>query len=190
MSCKHEHSISILTISEKCIQNQCQKRTQSWPFSTISLVLYQSPYFIALFKSVPWWPYRLVNIRSWSFRPPYCLLGAPSWTVAKERAWDEGRRAAAEAEGRERLESWAREALVGAAARVIIVTEAQWREIDGREAKGRMRMFAVVEQQFLRSLNTRIWSSPDWLGMVTWYPALLPPIYQLQGSSLVSYKLF
>lgn len=30
--------------------------SQSWPLSRISLVLCQSPYFCADFRSVPWWP--------------------------------------------------------------------------------------------------------------------------------------
>lgn len=51
----------------------------------ISFVLCQSPYFIALFRSAPWWPYRFWKIRSWSLRPPYVLLGAASFTVARVR---------------------------------------------------------------------------------------------------------
>ena len=59
--------------------------TQSSPFKRISFVLCQSPYFIALFKSAPWWPYKFWKMRSWSLRPPYVLLGAASFTVARVR---------------------------------------------------------------------------------------------------------
>ena len=59
--------------------------SQSWSLSRISLVLYQSPYFIALFRSAPWWPYRLVKIRSLSCRLRSCCTGGASWTVAIDR---------------------------------------------------------------------------------------------------------
>jgi len=48
----------------------------------ISLVLYQSPYFMALFRSAPWWPYKFWKMRSWSLSPPYVRFGA-SCTVAR-----------------------------------------------------------------------------------------------------------
>jgi hypothetical protein len=54
----------------------------SCPFSSISFVLCQSPYFCALFRSAPWCPYKFWKILSWSFRPPYILFGGASFTVA------------------------------------------------------------------------------------------------------------
>jgi hypothetical protein len=63
---------------------------------------------MALFKSAPWCPYRFWKILSWSFRPPYVLLGGVSWTVASVlfcvRLFGAAveRRVAAEAAGRAR----------------------------------------------------------------------------------------
>jgi hypothetical protein len=82
--------------------------TQSWPLSRISLVLCQSPYFMALFRSAPWCPYKFWKILSWSFRPPYTLFGGASLTVARvlfcvcEGVAAVDRRVAAEAAGRAR----------------------------------------------------------------------------------------
>lgn len=62
----------------------------------ISFVLCQSPYFWALFKSAPWCPYRFWKILSWSFNPPYTLLGGVSCTVARVLFWVRDGVAAAE----------------------------------------------------------------------------------------------
>jgi hypothetical protein len=59
------------------------RHTQSCPLSKISLVLCQSPYFMALLRSAPWCPYKFWKMRSWSFNPPYTLFGGASLTVAR-----------------------------------------------------------------------------------------------------------
>lgn len=63
--------------------------TQSWPLSKISFVLYQSPSFIALFRSAGVSPYRFWKIRSWSASPPNFVLGggATSLAVARPQRW-------------------------------------------------------------------------------------------------------
>jgi hypothetical protein len=104
-------------------------RTQSCPLRTISLVLCQSPYFLALARSAPWCPYRFWNILSWSFNPPKCVRfggwGA-SCTVANPRVCcaepaELGNRDAAPADdGRTRLVR-AETALVDGACRDSIV---------------------------------------------------------------------
>lgn len=86
----------------------------------MSFVRYQSPYFIADFKSAPWCPYKFVNIRSWSFSPPWCCTGgAFSWTVANDRAATCWPWVARTADRDERLAS--EDDVDGAAARGIIM---------------------------------------------------------------------
>ena len=79
---RSEHEISETRHFER------HELTQSWPFRIISFVLYQSPHFMACFRSGGCRPYKFWNILSWSFNPPYTRGGcaaAPSWTVAKPR---------------------------------------------------------------------------------------------------------
>ena len=97
-----------------------------------------------------------MKIRSWSLRPPYCLLGAPSWIVAKERAtcvggvrwpqFDE-RRLAAEDTGKPQAGRWAMVEVDGTAARDIIFSmgrsnwatarcgRLQWSRLSGRKER-------------------------------------------------------
>jgi hypothetical protein len=99
----------ICTCQHILVCHVSSNHTQSWPLSRISLVLCQSPYFMALLISAPWWPYKFWKILSWSFKPPYVLTGFAfvSFTVARVRfCVREGaaveRRVAAEAAGRAR----------------------------------------------------------------------------------------
>jgi hypothetical protein len=115
--------------------------TQSWPFRIISFVLCQSPYFMALFRSAPWCPYKFWKILSWSFRPPYTLFGAASFTVARvlfcvgEGVAVVDRRVAAEAAGRARWAAALRADEAGACRASIVNAGMGWTgAIDARAA--------------------------------------------------------
>jgi hypothetical protein len=67
--------------------------TQSCPLSKISFVLYQSPYFFALFKSAPWCSVQILEDTILILQPPKWIRfggGGASWTVASPRVCCDG----------------------------------------------------------------------------------------------------